>query len=877
MRYAVGFSSDEVILLTIMEEMAEPPFMVIVVRKIMGDSRSLNKEHPLAKTCLRQLRCPIRAESWRLTDFLRLRKKFKSHTSRVTKIMAGRAKKSTKKFEKNHLKEAIDRRKEFGKIKQRQQIKTKRKARNASDYAKASDEDDKHQPPKSNGRATSKGDPMKDMSVDDFFQGGFQLPELKKGAKQLTKVKDIPSHIGKRKRALEGAKDNDGSGSEGSESAEENLVESDSEPGSEGEDTLDTHKGDLNALAEKDPEFYKYLKENDAELLEFAEDADLAEVDELSEAEEAPKKKRKKRKDMEQDVEGDVDETEVTLAVVQKWKTAMMGQYSLRAMREVVLAFRAAAHVNEEDGKEYKYSISDPEVYHQLLVIALNYVPHVLNHHLPVKESASGKVRLTTDSKKYRTLTPLLKSHGASVHHLLENLSDAPTLKLTLSCILPILPYLLSFKKLLKSLVKAIVGIWSDPSSAEATRVNAFLCIRRLAVISDPSLREAVLKTTYQGLVKGSRNTTIHTLPGINLMKNSAAELWGLDPNIGYTTGFTYIRQLAIHLRGSITQPTKDSYKAIYNWQYTHSLDFWSRVLSTHCSTSINPGLKKPTDSPLHPLIYPLVQITLGALRLIPTPTYFPLRFHLTRSLLRLSRSTNTYIPLAPSLIEVLSSPEMKKPPKASTLKPLDFNTSIRAPKSYIHTRIYQDGVGDEASELLAEFFGVWCKNIAFPELVIPPTVLLKRWLKEVSSPPARGQKASSSAQSSKNGRRGGNRNHKVNSSITLVIQKLDENAQWIEERRRKVDFAPSDRAGVESFLRDVDWGETPLGAFVVGMRKQKEERERVLEEGRRAEEGRRETEKKEGRGDEDDEDGMVEDEMSDDEVQDEEDGDESG
>ena len=101
-------------------------------------------------------------------------------------------------------------------------------------------------------------------------------------------------------------------------------------------------------------------------------------------------------------------------------------------------------------------------------------------------------------------------------------------------------------------------------------------------------------------------------------------------------------------------------------------------------------------DAPLRPLIYPLVQVTLGALRLIPTATYFPLRFQLTRSLLRLSRTTGTFIPLAAPLYEVLNSAEMRKAPKPSTLKPLDFDTSIRVAKSYLRTRTYQDRVGEQ-------------------------------------------------------------------------------------------------------------------------------------------------------------------------------------
>ncbi|MCJ1379124.1 Nucleolar Complex 2 protein [Xylographa soralifera] len=758
--------------------------------------------------------------------------------------MAKHSKKSTKKFEKNHLKDTIERRKEFAKVKQRQQIKAKKQARHASDYAKVPDEDEEKLLPQGNGRKAKDTDKLKDMTVDEFFQGGFEIPEPTKKASKLAKIKEAKAESGKRKRdAPRNDDDSELDGGESEVSSKDQALDLDSPSNDEAEERPGAHREDLDALQKKDPEFYKYLKENDAELLDFSEDGDLAEVDDLSE-DEPPKKKKKKGKTIEPVEEDDIDDdTEVTMSMVSKWQKAMTEQHSLRAMRQVVLAFRAAAYVNEEDGKEYKYTISGPEVYHQLLVISLQHVPEVLGHHLPIKETASGKVRFSTDTKKFRTLTPLLKSHATSVHHLLENLFDAPTIKLTLASILPLLPYLLSFKKILKNLIKAVISIWSDPSSTEATRINAFLLIRRLAIISDPSLREAVLKSTYQGLIKGSRSTTVHTLPGINLMKNSAAELWGLDSTIGYTTGFTYIRQLAIHLRTSITHPTKDSYKAIYNWQYTHSLDFWSRVLSTHCSPATNPHLKSATASPLHPLIYPLVQITLGALRLIPTPVYFPLRFHLTRALLRLSRSTTTYIPLAPSLLEVLQSPELKKPPKPSTLRPLDFATTLRAPASYLHTRVYQTGLGEQVASLLAEFFAIWAQSIAFPELVIPPSVLLKRWLKEASSPPT-----PSATHNHARARGRGNKNAKLAAAVALLLQKLDANARFVEERRRKVDFAPGMREGVEGFLADVPWADMPLGAFVLGMRKREEERERVVEEGRRREEEERRGGRK-GRG----------------------------
>jgi nucleolar complex protein 2 len=726
--------------------------------------------------------------------------------------MAG-AKKSTKKFEKNHLKDVIERRKSHAKVKQRHQLNDKRKEKNATKRAEAEEANE------ISPEEAKKQNAFAEMNVDDFFAGGFEIPE----ANGKKSKKDVTPKIGKRKRSEDKA--------QAEEAPEE---ENNDEEDASSVDAYDEHKDQLESLKDKDPEFYKYLKENDAELLDFGEQGDLSEVDALSESdepedEEPAKKKKKKAKKDEEEVEP--ESTTLTIQTVKKWHKLMEEQNSIRAMRQVVLAFRAAAHVNDAEAPEQKYTISDKNVYHQVLVTALNTVPKVLAHHLPVKETAGGKIRVSLDSKKFKTLTPLIKSHTSSVHQLLINLSDASTLKLTLSSIEPMLPYLLQFRKVLKTLVKTVVGIWADVATNDATRITGFLLLRRLMVLGDAGIRESVLKATYEGVVKGSRNTTVHTLAGVNLMKNSAAEIWGIDQNVSYTTGFSFIRQLAMHLRSSITNTSKESYKTIYNWQYVHSLDFWSRVLSQHCDGLVEAQSGK--QSALRPLIYPVVQITLGAMRLIPTAQYFPLRFQLTRALLRISRATGTYIPLASSLLEVLTSAEMRKHPRSSTLKPLEFNTAIRAPKSYLRSRTYQDGVGEQVAELLSEFFVLWSKHIAFPELSVPVVVSLKRWLKQVSA------------------RSGGNKNAKINQMILLLVQKVEANARWIEERRLTVSYAPRNRTEVDSFLKDVDWETTPLGAFVKTQRKLREERAAILEEGRREEEKRREEAKKNGGDDE--------------------------
>ncbi|WZH40550.1 Noc2p family-domain-containing protein [Fusarium acuminatum] len=750
--------------------------------------------------------------------------------------------KATKKFEKRHLTGVLDKRKAGAKVKQRHQMQDKKKSSKSKDaeFYKGSKEGENGEVKK----PSAKGKKINDMSVDEFFSGGFD---------EIIDSKDKKAgKLGKRKRDGRAAGDNEASDSDDAIGAQ--PVVSDSDDNADEDADMGMSKKTMDELAEKDPEFYKFLKENDPEVLDFDDNADLSEVDALSgdddeeQEEEQPKKKRKKEAKDEPVAQGN----ELTRELVASWRKAMAERHSLKAARRVVLAFRCAAHLNEDDEENpQRYAINSPEVFNDILLLALKEIPTVMNHHLPVKESASGRVHVQTETKKFHTLSLLLKTYTSSIMHLLSTLSDDKTLKLTISSITPILPYLLSFKKLIKALAKSVVNFWAQPASSETTKITAFLVLRRLVVIGDKGIRETVLKSVYQGLIQGCRVTNPNTIQGINLMKNSAAELWGIDQAVGYTTAFSFIRQLAIHLRNSIVHNKNDAFRIVYNWQYTHSLDFWSCVLAEHCSPMKEAEAGK--ESQLKLLIYPLVQVTLGAMRLIPTAIYFPFRFHLIRSLLRISRATGTFIPLASPLLEVLTSAEMKKAPKAASLKPFEFATAYKAPKSYLRTRVFQDGVGEQLVELLGEYFLLWATSVAFPELVLPVIIQLKRWLKQARN------------------KSSGNKNAKLAGQLILLVQKLEANAKFIEEKRAKVEFAPKDRAQVEAFLRDFDIAKTPLGAYVIGQRKARAERAKLLEEARREDDRKRREDEKadlqeqaEGEsedGEDDDEDEEMEDE----------------
>lgn len=191
---------------------------------------------------------------------------------------------------------------------------------------------------------------------------------------------------------------------------------------------------------------------------------------------------------------------------------------------------------------------------------------------------------------------------------------------------------------------------------------------------------------------------------------------------------------------------------------------------------------------------------------LVPTSRYYPLRFHLVRSLLRIVQRTGTYIPLAAPLFEVLDSPDLTKRTKPTTLKPLDLEYYLKCPTAYQKTRVYGDALADETVYLLVEYFATLSKLIAFPELSLPAVVNLKRHAKKTGQA-------------------------KLGSMIKVLVDKLEANAKWIEARRDTIEFGPGKRDKVESFLSDDGSSDpSPLAGYLRVQRKVRDQKRATLE-----------------------------------------------
>jgi len=223
-------------------------------------------------------------------------------------------------------------------------------------------------------------------------------------------------------------------------------------------------------------------------------------------------------------------------------------------------------------------------------------------------------------------------------------------------------------------------------------------------------------------------------------------------------------------------------------------------------------------ESELKPLIYPLVQVSLGAMKLIHNTRSYPFHFHIIRSLLHLTQHTHTYVPLAPYILPVITSTlSAASKPKASTLRQFDFDTNIRAPQQYLKTRVYNEGLAEEAAYLVAEYLASTPVqgSIAFPEVVVPIVMVLKKAIKA-------GKSSSWKA--------------KEVGIVKGLVERIEDSAKWSEQKRKGVTFAPGRMTEVDAWERNFKVDDTPLGKYVKVQRKTREKRRKLVEKAREGE-----------------------------------------
>lgn len=653
--------------------------------------------------------CGSGTNPWEFIFFSQISENFRSSIESKPVSTMGKASKSTKKFQKNHLKRTVDQRKTEQSYKSKF-LNLKKKKGNQDGYTTNDDLT----------KTRSENEVFENGSAENFFNANtdnLAIGELKK-----SKSKNAPA------------------------------------------------QPSLDDSAESDPELLEYLKGD--------QDGQVQDTPMLLSTE------KEQGESDEEDAYEEEDLRDISVEVIANWKKSLESQQSAKTIQKISTTFKDATKSTE---------LMDEKAFSNLLDLVLKTMPAALQHSVPISLAKNGTRYVDTNNKKFKGIAPSLKNYATGLSRLLGQKQNAA---LALQVSGTLIPYFLSFKKQTKTLIDTITRLaFSDDLEVSAT---AFDVLENIAE-GQSTLLDTVLQAFYNQFMKSSLESSPTALSLLTLQKERAAVLFKINPQHSFDTGFQLIRRLALHLRSIITNKDPQAYKTIYNWQFVQSLDFWMKIIGSQCDKTVESMEGRP--SVLRELIYPLVQVILGTIRLIPSPQYFPLRFFLLRGLISLALSTGVYIPVLPILTEVLSSSVITKTPKYfESLPPLDFSCSIRASKVYLGTKVYQDCVGDEFVELAGEVFYQHCKSIAFPELAVPAVIKFKNFIKR-------------------------NGNGKFTTQLQKLVERLEANSKFIQQKRNNVNISPTNKAEVAVFLKDLPLKKTPLGSYVEIQRQTKAQR----------------------------------------------------
>jgi len=622
-----------------------------------------------------------------------------------------------------------------------------------------------------------------------------------------------------------------------------------------GPDAGARHEEELKAIKEKDPEFYKFLIEQDKSLLNFqAPDDDEEQVggddDEGLQGEDVegkgagPQAKVLTRERLERIQASAKDSWTACKAALNVFHTAVR---SIEHQEQPGADDDDDNDDEENAGKKGKrrrkknadkkprrglFRIDDEAIFSEVIEWSIANLLPLLRHHAgelrPASGDESGRKGKKHKKKSQKDAALAAVRDGSSgpvdptryarwsrvrvlVHifweetfFLLNNLVAQQMLEFVLRhCSNPeALSWLWPFKPARQRYIKRCCTLWST-ASAHNVRLLSFLFLRNSAAMvmhmpeggksGEPQL-EALLRSTVRSFAEvASRGYSWKSLNTFRFMENCMIELLRLDDSTAYRLGYVCLRQLALILRNACVSTSQgggggasgkgggdsgekakkkkqvaaqQQAQVLLGWPFVRAISLWTKAVSTV------PALK--------PLAYPLSMVIMGAVKhKLTSLQHFPFVYHCLLSLNRLGSTLEVFVPISSHLLKAFGVLQQamesmhKKGTKGgekqtldSTVKAPEMEVCLRLSEGQLASSLSLEAVGNSLCFLFIDHLGLLSQSPAFPELISPIMLHLRKHSKHCRSEPLRRQ-------------------------LKVIIEKAEETAAKVRVRREALTEVP--------------------------------------------------------------------------------------
>ncbi|CAB3405541.1 unnamed protein product [Caenorhabditis bovis] len=498
------------------------------------------------------------------------------------------------------------------------------------------------------------------------------------------------------------------------------------------------HKLDLEKLKETDPEFFKFLQQEDADLLQLDDDDDddddESDDGEQSDEEEEELDEEDEAKNVKKMVKAKVDSASGRFIVDSRVYAYLQQvldpadenvKITSSDIRMAIDVFVACVARVGADIEAPKYVINEQTIFEAVVRLCFQTMPDAFNKLLKAKKVEKKTIFSKSALRKYQGY---IRTYLHAVIVFLNEVQTNEVIISTLKAITRLIDFYANFTKMAKLFVKATTRIWSRKTLE--CRVAAYVCMN-LMVQNYPQHFVMLYKAAYVAFVANSKVVTNETWPLLQFMHRTFAELTIQYPDQAYKYAFVYIRQTGVHLRNAmIAKGRKDLVFSIYNWQMMQCMYIWVRVIAK--AHSVNGA------EAIGELVYPLIQIIIGIFRLCNAPTFLPLRIHCCQLLIQLQASCTNYIPILQLSCDVLDElcRELRKKPEHSkgVVKLPDIECTLKISSQYSNLPQWRKITAESVFRVMMQSAHLLASQAAFPDVVLPFTHRVNSLLAEIKN-----------------------------------------------------------------------------------------------------------------------------------------------